>query len=256
MAVGTAIGRIRAAVDARNLRERILLLAAILVVLVLVWDVVLRAPLAERRDAAEERQEQLANEQQELRATIDSLQSQLASAQSDDSAERRAALESELESVDRELGERTARVVSPGDFPETPHRSAVQLIEIFRARHFEQMRLSPERVESRRIVLPNVVVEPAFPGTQINLPQAVAVFDVLLLILEQDRSCLSGTLTAAAVDSGDRIGSERPTQLGGLPFSLWREHRIGMTLHPPFPIPVCFAMTYQVNAMGFQAWSS
>jgi len=113
MAVGTAIGRIRAAVDARNLRERILLLAAILVVLVLVWDVVLRAPLAERRDAAEERQEQLANEQQELRATIDSLQSQIASAQADDSAERRAALESELESVDRELGERTARVVSP-----------------------------------------------------------------------------------------------------------------------------------------------
>lgn len=113
MAVAAGIGRLRAAIDARNLRERILLLAAVVVVLVLVWDVALRAPIAERQRAAEERQEQLANEQQELRATIDSLESEIADAESDDGAERRAALESELESVDRELSERTARVVSP-----------------------------------------------------------------------------------------------------------------------------------------------
>lgn len=111
--VSKALARLRAAIDGRNLRERVLLLAAVVVVLVLIWDVAVRAPIAARGEAAEERRDRLAEESEELDSNRAELRDQIDEVAADDSGDRRARLEEALAEVDEEIGERTARVVSP-----------------------------------------------------------------------------------------------------------------------------------------------
>ena len=109
------IATLRDRIDERHLRERILLLAAIVVVLLLIWDVAIRAPLAEREQAARDRISQIDSERSELRDTAESLRAELDEVEADPEADRIAALEAELEAVDAELTERTARVISPAE---------------------------------------------------------------------------------------------------------------------------------------------
>ena len=107
------IDQLRAQIDERNLRERILLLAAAVVVLFLLWDVAVQTPLADRQQAAADRVDQLERQQEDLRTTEQSLRDQLADLAADTDEGRVAELRAEIDRIDRELGERTARVVSP-----------------------------------------------------------------------------------------------------------------------------------------------
>lgn len=107
------IDQLRDRIDERNLRERILLLAAVVVVLFLLWDVAVQSPLSDRQQAAAERIEQLERQQEDLRTTEASLRDELEAVAEDADEDRAAGLRTEIERVDEQLAERTARVVSP-----------------------------------------------------------------------------------------------------------------------------------------------
>lgn len=112
-ALTARIDQLRARIDERNLRERILLLAAVVVVLFLLWDIAVRSPLAERQQVAAERIDQLERQQQDLRTTEQTLRGELDELAADTGADRVAELRREIAQIDRDLAERTARVVSP-----------------------------------------------------------------------------------------------------------------------------------------------
>jgi len=112
-ALRARLAAVRDAINARALRERVLLAAAVVVVLVLVWDIGLRAPLSERRQAARDRVERLQSEIADLRAAADDLRAELAAVDSAEAEEVTARLRDEIEAVDAELARRTARVISP-----------------------------------------------------------------------------------------------------------------------------------------------
>lgn len=105
--------RLRRHVDERNLRERILLLAAIVVVLVLAWDLAIRAPFATRGEAAADRISQLERDSEGLRQTERSLRAELEALEDDRRTDRLSRLQAELAAADAALAQRTARVVSP-----------------------------------------------------------------------------------------------------------------------------------------------
>lgn len=110
MSPGRNIGTLEAAINTRAPRERLLLAAALAVVLLLTWDVAVRAPMAQQRDADERRIEQL---QREI-ASFESSRVQLArQLDGEEAADPAARLRDRLERVDEMLAERTLRVISP-----------------------------------------------------------------------------------------------------------------------------------------------
>ena len=112
MRAPAALARLADRLDARDRRERLLLAGTVLVVLVVLWDVVVRAPLSERHAAAIDRAEGLESEIATLRDSREQLQQQLAA--DDDNGESPAArLRARIERIDSELQQRTARLISP-----------------------------------------------------------------------------------------------------------------------------------------------
>lgn len=110
MSLGQRIGALEAAINARAPRERLLLAAALAVIVLLAWDVVVRAPLAQQRAADELRIEQLQREIGSFESSRAQLAGQLDGEEGDDPAAR---LQERLERVDEVLAERTLRVISP-----------------------------------------------------------------------------------------------------------------------------------------------
>lgn len=110
MSPGRNIGALEAAINARAPRERLLLAAALAVVLLLAWDVAVRAPMAQQRDADERRIEQLQREIDSFESSRVQLARQLGGEEAADPAAR---LQDRLERVDEMLAERTLRVISP-----------------------------------------------------------------------------------------------------------------------------------------------
>lgn len=111
--IGDRIHGARDWIDGRELRERVLLLAAVVVVLFLVWDIGIRAPIAQRADIAADRVERLEREQADLRASAGELESSLAGLQGDSADNDTGRLRAAIDDIDSDLAERTARVVSP-----------------------------------------------------------------------------------------------------------------------------------------------
>lgn len=104
------LAELEAAINARAPRERLLLAGAVAVVVLLAWDVFLRAPLAERQAREERRIEQLQTEIDSFRASGAALRRQLGEDGDEGPAAR---LRAQLEQADRALAQRTLRVISP-----------------------------------------------------------------------------------------------------------------------------------------------
>ncbi|PSQ90964.1 MAG: hypothetical protein BRD57_05570 [Proteobacteria bacterium SW_6_67_9] len=108
MTPGAAIERLRARIDARTRRERLLLAGAIAVVVLLLWEVTLRAPLSQQRARAQREAAQISEQTQELRTTLTQLERELAAARGSGEGSPLARLRERLEAVDKRLSERTS----------------------------------------------------------------------------------------------------------------------------------------------------
>lgn len=111
MSLQERLRELEAAIDARERRERLLLVGACLVVLLLAWDALVRAPLSDRLGRDEQRIEQLDREAQALESTLADIERQLQQAGGGDDTV--AQLRRRIERIDEALAERTARVISP-----------------------------------------------------------------------------------------------------------------------------------------------
>lgn len=110
MSLAQRIGALEAAINARALRERLLLAAAVTVLLLLGWDAAVRAPIAAQHDAAERRIERFQQEIDSFESSRVQLVQQLDGEGGTDPAAR---LQERLERVEARLAERTLRVISP-----------------------------------------------------------------------------------------------------------------------------------------------
>jgi MSHA biogenesis protein MshJ len=113
MKMPSALTQLAQRLDARARRERLLLAGTILVVLVVGWDMIVRAPLSERHAAALDRVERLEAEIASLRDSRDDLRGQLAADGADEGVTPEQRLRRRIDDLDTELQRRTARLVSP-----------------------------------------------------------------------------------------------------------------------------------------------
>lgn len=113
MTAGEALRALAAHVDARTRRERLLLAAAVVVIVALLWDVTLRAPLAERHAAAAERVARLQSDLAGVEASTRQLRDELDTLTGDGGGRVLEDLRARLERIDEQLAERTLRVISP-----------------------------------------------------------------------------------------------------------------------------------------------
>lgn len=102
-------------IDQRLLRERVLLFGAAALVVVLLWDVAVRAPIAARAANAEERIESLEARLTALRSSRAQMRATREELASRGPATVVAQTREQLEEVDDALAERTMRVVSPAE---------------------------------------------------------------------------------------------------------------------------------------------
>lgn len=107
-----ALRDLGAHIDGRTRRERLLLAAAVVVIVALLWDVALRAPLAERHAAAAQRVERLGADITGLEASTRQLRDEL-DAVTGGGGRTLDDLRARLARVDDRLAERTRRVISP-----------------------------------------------------------------------------------------------------------------------------------------------
>lgn len=112
-AIRDRLARAGSAIDGRHLRERVLLLLAVVVVLGLIWDVAVRGPLAERERVAADRVAGVESRLSALREAEQSLREQLRALQDDTEDPDLARVRRQIDTADEALGERTARVISP-----------------------------------------------------------------------------------------------------------------------------------------------
>jgi len=110
MTLRARIEALEASVDQRTPRERLLLVGALAVVLLLAWDVAVRAPLAEQRRADQRRIEQLTGQIDSFNASIAQLRHELGESGGESVLEQ---LQGQIRRVDEVLAERTLRVISP-----------------------------------------------------------------------------------------------------------------------------------------------
>lgn len=107
-----ALHDLAARIDGRTRRERLLLAAAVAVIVALLWDVTLRAPLAERHAAAAQRVARLQSDLVGLEASTRQLRDEL-DAVTGGGGRVLEDLRARLARVDDRLAERTRRVISP-----------------------------------------------------------------------------------------------------------------------------------------------
>ncbi len=108
-----AIQNLRAKIDARTRRERLLLASAVLVVVLILWEVTLRAPLSEQQARAERDAAQLNKQTQQLRASLTQIEDELAEAKGSGEASRLDRLRERLDALDERLSKRMQGLVAP-----------------------------------------------------------------------------------------------------------------------------------------------
>lgn len=111
MSLSERLHALESAIDGRDRRERLLLAGAAAIVLLLLWDVAVRSPLAEEISRDERRIERLQQESAALASTRDELQRRLRTGGGGDDTV--AALRTQISRIDQALAERTTRVISP-----------------------------------------------------------------------------------------------------------------------------------------------
>ena len=145
--------RLADTLDRQSRRERAMLGLAIAVVLVLVWDIGLRGPLAQRHQAALERVERTRADIERLQASAERLAEQIDAGGRDDEAA--AAIERRLARVDAQITARTQRIIAPAE-----------MVRVLRDVLADEERL-------RLIALQNAGVEPiAIDGSSSGADQA------------------------------------------------------------------------------------
>ena len=134
--------------DALERRERLLLVATVLVLGILLWDVTLRSPLAQRHAAALERMERVRGDIAALEDSRAALVEELRTLAQDSRAGAIERLRAQLSALDTGLSERTARLVSPQ-----------QMVEVLRD-------VVNADAEVRLVRLKNAGAEPVITETQ------------------------------------------------------------------------------------------
>lgn len=110
-----------AALEARPLRERVLLLLAAAVLLLIVWDLGLRAPIADRGQHAADRVASIETQIDELVRAEQGLRTDLEALVDASPEQALARVRAELAEIDARLSERTARVVAPDQMTSVLH---------------------------------------------------------------------------------------------------------------------------------------
>lgn len=105
-------------IDARARRERLLIAGTAVVVLLVAWELALRAPLSERRASALERADRLEREIDRLRASQASVEAELEAVEAGEGERTVTRLRERIEAVDERLTARTLRVVAPEEMVE------------------------------------------------------------------------------------------------------------------------------------------
>lgn len=113
MSTVTTLRGLAERIESRTRRERMLLLAAVVTVVVLSWDALVRAPLAERQRVATESVSRIEAEIATMHGSEATLREQLAALSARRVDEQVAALEARLASVNAELEARTQGLISP-----------------------------------------------------------------------------------------------------------------------------------------------
>ena len=137
-----ALAELEARINARSRRERLLLAAAVAVVVFVAWDMTLRAPLVRERTQAVQQIAQSRQQLSQLRASEQQLRERIHSLSGQGTSQRVQALRKQIGHLDQELQRRTRRVISP-----------VQMVRVLRDMLREDKRL-------RLISLHDTGVEP------------------------------------------------------------------------------------------------
>lgn len=142
MSMTTTLQSLAARIDARTRRERVLLIAAAVTLVVLSWDALVRAPLEARHRVALASMSRMETELSAMRASERSLHEQIAALSASRVEQQVAALEGRIAAVNRELDARAQGLVSPN-----------QMVEVLRA-----LVAGDERLEL--VTLRNTAAEP------------------------------------------------------------------------------------------------
>ncbi len=102
-----------ARIDDRNRRERLLLALTAAVVILVVWNGLIRAPLAERRAAAVDSVARLQGEIASFEDSRAGIEEQIAALEEDSGTSPVERVRRRLDALDEVLAERTARLISP-----------------------------------------------------------------------------------------------------------------------------------------------
>lgn len=156
MSIAGSVKDLAARIDARTRRERVLLIAAAVTLLVLSWDVLVRAPLAERHRVALESVSRIETDIATMRASERALREQLAALSASRVDDQVAALEGRIAAVNRELEARTQGLITPA-----------QMVAVVR-----EIVASDERLEL--VALRNDVAEPIVTLQDAGAPDAAA----------------------------------------------------------------------------------
>lgn len=112
-----AIEQLRARIDELSLRERIMVFAAALAVLGMIWHMLLMQPLAKRRDAAQEARAAVLQEVVQLNQSLAAAHSQRFEDPLEALREERAALRASVDELDAQLREATIGLIAPEQMP-------------------------------------------------------------------------------------------------------------------------------------------
>jgi MSHA biogenesis protein MshJ len=102
-----------ARIDERNRRERLLLALTVAVVMLVVWNALVRTPLAERRAVAVDSVAQLEREIASFEDSRAGIEDRIARLEDDSGTSPTERVRRRLDALDDVLAERTARLVSP-----------------------------------------------------------------------------------------------------------------------------------------------
>lgn len=101
-------------IDERNRRERLLLALTLAVIVLVVWNALFRAPLAERRAVAVDSVAQLERDIASLEDSRAGMAEKIAALEDDSGTSPADRVRQRLSKLDEVLAERTARLISPG----------------------------------------------------------------------------------------------------------------------------------------------
>lgn len=100
-------------IDERNRRERLLLALTLAVVVLVAWNALVRTPLAERRAVAVDAVAQLERDIASLEDSRASIEERIATLEAESGTPAVERVRQRLDALDRELSERTARLIAP-----------------------------------------------------------------------------------------------------------------------------------------------